>query len=78
MQRYGTNANGQMERDSVARLLQDLNGGAEPEAMDVDDVMAEARAMPFSTGISAPELIKVLSLWCSRNDVDGSLRPARR
>jgi hypothetical protein len=74
MQRYGTNAHGQMERDSVSRLLQDLGGGAEPEEEDVERVIAKARAMPFSTectGISAPELIKVLSLWCSRNHVDG-------
>jgi hypothetical protein len=71
MQRYGTNAHGQMERDSVSRLLQDLGGGAEPEEEDVEHVIAKARAMPFSTGISAPELIKVLSLWCSRNHVDG-------
>ncbi len=71
MQRYGTNADGQMERDGVARLLQDLSGGAVPDEEDVERVMAEARAMPLSTGISAPELIKVLSLWSSRNGVHG-------
>lgn len=68
MRRYGTNADGQMERDSVARMLQDLNGGEAPATADVDWVMAEAHALPFSQGISAPELIRVTSLWCTRNE----------
>jgi hypothetical protein len=71
MRKYGTNADGHMERDNIMRLLRELNGGVEPDATDVDNVMAQAHAMPFSSGISVPELIKVLSLWCSRNNIFG-------
>ena len=63
MKKYGTNALGQMEISHIKSMLRDLSGGREPEKNEVDWVMAEARAMPHSNGISGPELIKVLSLW---------------
>ncbi len=67
MQRYGTNAEGEMERESVRRMLTDLNGGDPPKESALDWVMAEAAAMPLSPGISAPELIKVMSLWYTKD-----------
>ena len=67
MERYGTNASGQMERDSVCSMLTDLNGGVPPKESALEWVMAEARAMPLSPGISALELIKVMSLWYTKD-----------
>jgi len=67
MLRYGTNADGQMERDSVRHMLTDLNGGTPPKESALDWVMAEAAAMPLSPGISALELIKVMSLWYTKD-----------
>ena len=63
MAKYGTNDRGQMARDHVKSMLQDLSGGREPEESEVDWVIQEAAAMPHSNGISGPEIIKVLSLW---------------
>jgi hypothetical protein len=67
MLRYGTNADGQMERDSVRNMLTDLNGGTPPKESALDWVMEEAAAMPLSPGISALELIKVMSLWYTKD-----------
>jgi hypothetical protein len=71
MERYGTNADGDMERESVRRMLTDLNGGIAPKESALDWVMAEAAAMPHSPGISAPELIKVMSLWYTKDLTQG-------
>jgi hypothetical protein len=67
MTRYGTNADGQMERDSVRNMLTDLNDGTPPKESALDWVMEEAAAMPLSPGISALELIKVMSLWYTKD-----------
>ena len=67
MRRYGINAAGELGRDSVRRMLTDLNGGKPPKDSALDWVMAEARAMPLSPGISAAELIKVMSLWYTKD-----------
>jgi hypothetical protein len=75
MLRYGTNEDGQMERDSVRNMLTDLNGGTPPKESALDWVMAEAAAMPLSPGVSALELIKVMSLWYTK---DLSLEMPRR
>jgi hypothetical protein len=67
MLRYGTNADGEMEHESVRHMLTDLNEGIPPKESALDWVMAEAAAMPHSPGISAPELIKVMSLWYTKD-----------
>jgi hypothetical protein len=67
MLHYGTNADGQMERGSARHMLTDLNGGKPPKESALDWVMAEAAAMPLSPGISALELIKVMSLWYTKD-----------
>ena len=67
MRRYGAEAGGELGRDSVRRMLTDLNGGKPPKDSALDWVMAEARAMPLSPGISAAELIKVMSLWYTKD-----------
>jgi hypothetical protein len=76
MLRYGTNADGEMERESVRKMLTDLNGGVPPKESALDWVMAEAAAMPHSPGISAPELIKVMSLWYTKDLTLGQDRHA--
>ena len=66
MKKYGINDRGQMERSQIISMLQDLSGRV-PEESEVDWVMAEATALPETSGISGPELMKVLSLWYVRD-----------
>ena len=67
MKKYGINDRGQMERGHIISMLQDLSGGRVPDESEVDWVMAEATALPETSGISGPELMKVLSLWYVRD-----------